>query len=157
MPAVERSRAHEQAALMLAEREADPVAVAAHLLVSEPGQGDWARAPLRLAARRAEALGDPSASVRYLERAVEERPEGDELGEILFELGLAAAHAGDPDAAEYLERAAQAGGRTRLRAQHWTAVLHLVAGRASRAADVLESALATCRRRTRRRSRCSRR
>jgi DNA-binding CsgD family transcriptional regulator len=73
---------------------------------------------------------------------VEERPEGDELGEILFELGLAAAHAGDPDAAEHLERAAQAGGRTRLRAQHWTAVLHLVAGRAGRAADVLESALA---------------
>jgi DNA-binding CsgD family transcriptional regulator len=142
MPAVERSRAHEQAARMLAEREADPVAVAAHLLVSEPGQGDWARAALRLAARRAEALGDPAAAVRYLERAVEERPEGDELGEILFELGLAAAHAGDPDAAEHLERAAQAGGRTRLRAQHWTAVLHLVAGRAGRAADVLESALA---------------
>ena len=142
MPAVERSRAHEQAARMLAEREADPVAVAAHLLVSEPGQGDWARAALRLAARRAEALGDPAAAVHYLERAVEERPEGDELGEILFELGLAAAHAGDPDAAEHLERAAQAGGRTRLRAQHWTAVLHLVAGRAARAADVLESALA---------------
>jgi DNA-binding CsgD family transcriptional regulator len=142
MPAVERSRAHEQAARMLAEREADPVAVAAHLLVSEPGQGDWARAALRLAARRAEALGDPAAAVHYLERAVEERPEGDELGEILFELGLAAAHAGDPDAAEHLERAAQAGGRTRLRAQHRTAVLHLVAGRAGRAADVLESALA---------------
>jgi DNA-binding CsgD family transcriptional regulator len=142
MPAVERSRAHEQAARMLAEREADPVAVAAHLLVSEPGQGEWARAALRRAARRAEALGDPGAAVRYLERALEERPEGDELGEILFELGLAAAHAGHPDAADYLERAAQAGGRTRLRAQHWTAVLHLVAGRADRAADVLESALA---------------
>jgi DNA-binding CsgD family transcriptional regulator len=142
MPAVERSRAHEQAARMLAERDADPVAVAAHLLVSDPGQGDWARAALRSAARRAEALGDPSTAVRYLERAVTERPEGDELGEILFELGLAAAHAGDPDAAEYLERATAAGGSTRLRAQHWTAVLHLVAGRASKAADVLESALA---------------
>jgi DNA-binding CsgD family transcriptional regulator len=142
MPAVERSRAHQQAARMLAEREADPVAVAAHLLVSEPGQGDWARDALRRAARRAEAMGDPAAAVRYLERAVVERPEGDELGEILFELGLAGAHGGDPDAAEHLERAAHAGGRTRLRAQHWTAVLHLVAGRAARAADVLESALA---------------
>jgi DNA-binding CsgD family transcriptional regulator len=142
MPAVERSRAHEQAARMLAERDADPVAVAAHLLVSDPGQGDWARAALRRAARRAEAFGDPSAAVRYLERAVTERPEGDELGETLFELGLAAAHAGHPEAAEYLERAAAAGGSTRLRAQHWTAVLHLVAGRASKAADVLESALA---------------
>ncbi len=142
MPAVERSRAHEQAARMLAERDADPVAVAAHLLVSDPGQGDWARAALRSAARRAEALGDPSAAVLYLQRAITERPEGDELGEILFQLGLAAAHAGDPDAAEYLERAAAAGGSTRLRAQHWTAVLHLVAGRASKAADVLESALA---------------
>jgi DNA-binding CsgD family transcriptional regulator len=142
MPAVERSRAHEQAARMLADHAADPVSVAAHLLVSDPGQGEWARAALRSAARRAEALGDPSTAVHYLERALTERPEGDELGEILFELGLAAAHAGDPDAADYLERATAAGGSTRLRAQHWTAVLHLVAGRASKAADVLESALA---------------
>ena len=142
MPAVERSRAHEQAARMLAEREADPVAVAAHLLVSEPGQGAWAIAALRAAARRAEALGDPSTAVRYLDRAVAERPEDDELGEILFDLGLAAAHAGDPDAGEHLERAAEAGGSTRLRAQHWTGVLHLVAGRAGKAADVLEAALA---------------
>src|SRR4051812_1424755 len=133
MPAVERSLAHEQAARMLADRDADPVAVAAHLLVCEPGQGEWARAMLRRAARRAEALGDPSTAVRYLERAVTERPEGDELGETLFQLGLAAAHAGDPDAGEYLERAAQAGGSTRLRALHWTGVLHLVAGRANRA------------------------
>jgi DNA-binding CsgD family transcriptional regulator len=142
MPAVERSRAHEQAARMLADRDADAVAVAAHLLVCEPGQGEWARGTLRRAARRAEALGDPSAAVRYLDRALVERPEGDELGETLFQLGLAAAHAGDPDAAEYLERAAEAGGSTRLRALHWIGVLHLVAGRANRAADVLESALA---------------
>ena len=142
MPAVERSRAHELAARMLADRGADPVAVAAHLLVCEPGQGDWAVAALRGAARRAEALGDPSAAVRYLERAVTERPEADQLSDVLFELGLAAAHAGDPEAADHLERAAAAGGATRLRALHWTAVLHLVAGRASKAADVLESALA---------------
>jgi DNA-binding CsgD family transcriptional regulator len=142
LPAVERSRAHEQAARMLTERDADPVAVAAHLLVCEPGQGDWARAALRSAARRAEALGDPSAAVKYLERALLERPEPSELGEILFQLGLAAAHAGHPDAATYLERAAEAGGPTRLRALHWTGVLHLVAGRASKAADVLEGALA---------------
>ena len=142
MPAVERSRAHEQAARTLYDREGDPVAIAAHLLVCEPGQGDWARAALRAAARRAEALGDPAAAVRYLERAVIERPDDGELGEVLFELGLAAAHAGDPAAAEHLERAAAAGGTTKLRAQHWTAVLHLVAGRVSRAADVLEGALA---------------
>jgi DNA-binding CsgD family transcriptional regulator/tetratricopeptide (TPR) repeat protein len=142
MPVVERSHAHEQAARMLADRDADPVAVAAHLLVCEPGQGDWARAVLRRAARRAEALGDPSAAVRYLERAVIERPDDGELGEVLFELGLAAAHAGRADAAEHLERAAAARGPTRLRALHWTAVLHLVAGRASQAADVLEGALA---------------
>ena len=142
MPVVERSLAHEQAARMLADRDADPVAVAAHLLVCEPGQGDWARAVLRRAARRAEALGDPSAAVRYLERAVTEHPDDGEVGEVLFELGLAAAHAGRPDAAEHLERAAEARGPTRLRALHWTAVLHLVAGRASQAADVLEGALA---------------
>jgi tetratricopeptide (TPR) repeat protein/Cdc6-like AAA superfamily ATPase len=142
MPVVERSRAHEQAARMLAERDADPVAVAAHLLVCDPGQGAWARVALRKAARRAEALGDPAAAVRYLERAVTERPDDGELGEVLFELGLAAAHAGNPDAADHLERAAEAGGSTRLRAMHWVAVLHLVAGRAVMAADVLEKALA---------------
>ena len=142
MPAVDRSRAHEQAARVLADRDADPVAVAAHLLVSDPGQGAWAIAALRSAARRAESLGDPSGAVHYLERAVTERPDPDQLGEVLFELGLAATHAGDPDAAEYLERAAEAGGSTRLRALHWTAVLHLMAGRANKAADVLESALA---------------
>jgi DNA-binding CsgD family transcriptional regulator len=142
MPAVERSRAHEQAAHMLADREADPVAVAAHLLVCEPGQGAWAVAALRAAARRAEALGDPAAAVRYLERAVLERPPEEELGAVLFDLGLAAAHAGDPNAPEHLERAAAAGGPTRLRALHWTAVLHLVAGRVAKAADVLEAALA---------------
>jgi DNA-binding CsgD family transcriptional regulator len=141
MPAVERSRAHEQAAEMLRDRDADPVAVAAHLLLCEPGQGDWAVAALRDAARRGVALGDPASAVRYLERAVTERPSQDELGELLFELGLAAAHAGDPEAAKHLERAAAAGGATRLRALHWTAVLHLVAGRAAAAADVLESAL----------------
>ncbi|MEA2407626.1 MAG: hypothetical protein QOE69_1745 [Thermoleophilaceae bacterium] len=141
MPAVERSRAHELAARMLTERDADPVAVAAHLLVCESGQGDWAVDALRAAARRAEALGDPSGAVRYLERAVAERPSAEQLGEVLFELGLAAAHAGDPDAADHLERAAEAGGPTRLRALHWTGVLHYVAGRATRAADVLENAL----------------
>jgi DNA-binding CsgD family transcriptional regulator len=141
MPAVERSRAHEQAAGLLRDRDADPVAVAAHLLLCEPGQGAWAVRTLRDAARRGEALGDPASAVRYLERAVAERPPDDERGELLFELGLAAAHAGDAGAAEHLERAAAAGGTTRLRALHWTAVLHLVAGRAGAAADVLESAL----------------
>ena len=142
MPVMERSRAHELAARMLADRDADPVAVAAHLLVCESGQGAWAIDSLRAAARRAEALGDPAGAVRYLQRAAAERPEPAQLAEVLFQLGLAAAHAGDPDAAEHLERAAAAGGSTRLHALHWTAVLHLVAGRASKAADVLESALA---------------
>jgi DNA-binding CsgD family transcriptional regulator/tetratricopeptide (TPR) repeat protein len=141
MPAVERSRAHEQAARLLRDRDADPVAVAAHLLLCEAGQGDWAVAALKDAARRGVAMGDPASAVRYLERAVAERPGEGELGELLFELGLAAAHAGDPNAAQHLERAAAAGGSTRLRALHWTAVLHLVAGRAGAAADVLESAL----------------
>ena len=77
MPAVERSRAHERAARMLADRDADAVAVAAHLLASDPGQGEWAIAALRAAARRAEALGDPAGAVRYLERAVAERPEAE--------------------------------------------------------------------------------
>src|ERR687893_185833 len=113
MPVVERSRAHEQAARMLADRDADPVAVAAHLLVCEPGQGAWARRALRNAARRAEALGDPSAAVRYLERAVAERPPDGELGEILLDLVLEAAladvHEESDDAKPLLETLIAAG------------------------------------------------
>src|SRR5215217_7121798 len=83
MPAVERSRAHEHAAGLLRDRDADPVAVAAHLLLCEPGQGFWAVAALRNAARRGVALGDAGSAVGYLERAVTERPGDDELGELL--------------------------------------------------------------------------
>ena len=63
MPAVERSRAHERAARMLADRDADAVAVAAHLLASGWGsppptpaiptpQSTWS-APRRRAGTRA--------------------------------------------------------------------------------------------------------
>ena len=57
MPAVERSRAHEQAARMLAERDADPVAVAAHLLVERSGPG-------RLGPRGAAGRGAPGGGAR---------------------------------------------------------------------------------------------
>ena len=110
------------------------------------------------AARRAEALGDPSAAVRYLERAVAERPEDDELGEILFELGLAAAHAGDPDAGR------APGARGRGRRAHAAAGAALDRGAPPRGGPREQGgrrarvrARATCTRRTRRRSHCSRR
>ena len=143
MPAVERSRAHEQAARMLADRDADPVAVAAHLLVSEPGPGRRGRiaalrarrAPRRgarrpvgrgalprarrgRAARRRRARRDP----------VRARPRGRPRRRPRRGRAPRARRGGGrPDAAA---RAALDG------------VLHLVAGRASKAADVLEAALA---------------
>ena len=111
MPAVERSRAHEQAARDARRARGRPRGGGRPPARVRPGQGDWARAALRSAARRAEALGDPSAAVKYLERARGGASRAGELGEILFELGLAAAHAGDPEAGDYLERSAAAGGR----------------------------------------------
>ena len=157
MPVVERSRAHEQAARMLADRDADPVAVAAHLRSATPARatGRATRCGAPRAARRRSATPprrSATSSARW-----SSGPDDGELGEVLFELGLAAAHAGDPDAPGHLERAAAAGGSTGLRALHWTAVLHLVAGRAAKAADVLEAALADVPRSPTPRSRCSRR
>ena len=134
MPAVERSRAHEQAARMLADRDADPVAVAAHLLVSRAGPGRLgvrraARAP-RAAPRRS---ATPPAAVRYLERAVAERPEpATSSPRSCSSSASRPPTPATPTPASTSSAPPRRAGPTRLRALHWTAVLHLVAGARAR-------------------------
>ena len=74
LAAGERSRAHESAAGLLAERGADPDEVAAHLLASEPAGQPETVELLRGAARRALERATPEAAVRYQKRAWSEPP-----------------------------------------------------------------------------------
>ena len=84
-----RSAGHERAARMLAEEDAPPERVAAHLLATEPRGSEWVCDRLRDAAREAVPRGAPDASVTYLRRALEEPPAPADRPATLLELGLA--------------------------------------------------------------------
>ena len=70
--------------------------IAAHLLVTDPGEDGWAVNILRSAARAAVAHGAPDSAVAYLRRAVAEPPSGPLRPELLLELGFAQSYAGEP-------------------------------------------------------------
>jgi DNA-binding CsgD family transcriptional regulator len=84
-----RSAGHGRAAHMLADEDAPPERVAAHLLAAEPRGSEWVCDRLREAAREAVPRGAPDASVTYLRRALEEPPSPDNRPGVLLELGLA--------------------------------------------------------------------
>ena len=89
LSSAQRSAGHERAARILAQEDAAPERVAAHLLATEPGGRDWVCDTLRDAARGALPRGAPDASVAYLRRALEEPPSHDNRPAVLLELGLA--------------------------------------------------------------------
>jgi DNA-binding CsgD family transcriptional regulator len=99
LPAAIRGQAHARAARILADVGADPDAVAAHLLESDPAGDTTVVAHLRVGARRAVEQGAMDVAAAYLRRAVAEPPSGAELAEVLRELGAAELAAGRPDAA----------------------------------------------------------
>src|SRR4029078_6501326 len=70
----ERARLHRRAAALLALDDAQPSAVCAHLLESDPAGDAWAANALMSAAERALANGVPGTAVRYLRRALAESP-----------------------------------------------------------------------------------
>jgi DNA-binding CsgD family transcriptional regulator len=105
IPGASRFAGHARAARLLADRDAPPQAVSAHLLrVSAPG-GRWVVSHLRAAAREACAQGSPRDAVRYLRRALEEPFEDATTAQVLVELGTAEHHANDSAAIEHLQRA----------------------------------------------------
>ena len=105
IPVGERSSAHAVAARLLAAEDADPGAVAAHLLHA-PRHGDAdAVARLQAAAAASLAQGAADRAVDYLRRALEEPPTPDLRPMVLFALGAAEASANDPAAADTLDRA----------------------------------------------------
>jgi DNA-binding CsgD family transcriptional regulator len=111
-----RSAGHARAARLLADEDAAPERVAAHLLASEPRGSDWACDRLRDAAREAVPRGAPDASVTYLRRALEEPPSPDRRPAVLLELGLAESLTLDVEPAiEHLRRGVETTGDTAAR------------------------------------------
>jgi DNA-binding CsgD family transcriptional regulator len=102
LPPGARSLAHAQAAALLADREADPGRVGAHLLLVEPAGDTLVLKRLRDAATDSLRRGAPATAVTYLRRALTETNDGRARVELLFELGRAALTAGEHDAVDHL-------------------------------------------------------
>jgi DNA-binding CsgD family transcriptional regulator len=103
LPPGKRSKAHHDAARLLAAREADPDAIAVHLLASEPMGEPGTVTLLRAAAARALERGSPDAAVRYLRRAWSEPPPSDARHPLLAELVTALGRSGEPITPELRE------------------------------------------------------
>jgi DNA-binding CsgD family transcriptional regulator len=144
MGAGERMRAHAHAAELLAAEAAAPERVAAQLLGSEPAGSEWAVRALRSAAAEATARGGAGTAVRYLKRALEERPDGGDRPQLLLELGVAEGRSAHPEAVTHLAEAFRLsrdpGERARIAQQ--LAALYSLLGRFTESAGVLEDAIA---------------
>jgi DNA-binding CsgD family transcriptional regulator len=92
----ERSRLHQDAARLLAEQGAEPDAVAAQLLASEPTGSAEVIEQLRQAAAGALRRGAPESAVTYLRRALNEGADREVRAAISFELATAARAATQP-------------------------------------------------------------
>ena len=102
VPAPRRAADHARAARLLAADGAGADAVAAHLLLSEPGGDPWPVAELRAAAGEALGRGAPPAAVSYLRRALREPPPKPERLAVSQELGTALLRADEPEGIEVL-------------------------------------------------------
>jgi DNA-binding CsgD family transcriptional regulator len=96
IPPAERAALHGRAADLLAEDDADPEAIALHLLSTDPAGEAQIVVTLRMAARVAISRGAPEVATSYLRRALDEPPSESVRPGLLLELGSAAARAGEP-------------------------------------------------------------
>lgn len=101
----ERARRHLSAAAELQRDGAEPEAVAAQLLLSDPVQADWVTAPLLEAATAATKRGAPEIAGAYLRRALREPLAETMRPEVLLRAGTVEFHAGDEGAVEHLRSA----------------------------------------------------
>jgi hypothetical protein len=116
IPRGRRGLEHARAAQLLRDRDAAAEEIAAHLLLTEPGDSEslpW----LREAARSALARGAPLGAVAYLSRALREAMTPDLRAELLHELGGAEAIGRDPKAVPDLEEALALSRDTSIRAR----------------------------------------
>lgn len=107
-PSRERTEAHALAAQLLHDRGADLEQVAMHLVRGTPTGEPWARTALQYAARGAGRKGAPAIAVAYLRRALT-MPVTDPHAnaELLVDLGLMEAAAGEQSSLVHLELALQ--------------------------------------------------
>lgn len=135
-------QAHARAARLLADEDAAPSLIAAHLLLAPATADAWVVAALRTSAQQARVRGQPEVAVRELRRALDEPPERGTRASVLAELGQAELAAGIPAAVEHLSQAvALLTGPARVDAQRGLARALAREGRRMEAADVLEGAL----------------
>ena len=90
-----RTAFHAYAAKVLAANRTEPEVVAEHLLLSGPPGDAWSVSALHEAGRSAARKGAPAAAVRYLRRAVDAAGPADPPPEVLVDLCLAEASAGE--------------------------------------------------------------
>jgi DNA-binding CsgD family transcriptional regulator len=105
LPVRRRARLHARAASILDENGADPEAVAAHLLLSDPEGSVESVRNLRAAAVAAIRRGAPSAAVTYLTRALSEPPSARERASLLAELARAETLIRSPAALGHIQEA----------------------------------------------------
>jgi DNA-binding CsgD family transcriptional regulator len=144
LAACERAQLHARAARLLSENGADIDTVAMHLMAAEGCEDPWTVHTLRAAAAAAIGRGAPETAVGFLRRALRE-PSAKSLRPVLsLELGVAAARAGDPDAAQLLRTAVTVATDpvTHASAAVELAPVLLAAGQIDEAVEVLERGLA---------------
>jgi DNA-binding CsgD family transcriptional regulator len=112
-----RATLHAHAATLLAAEHADPEAIAAHLLSTDP-TGDLNTVQgLQTAATAAIYRGSPDTAVTYLERALTEPPPPAMRSIVLTELGRAVWTAGRFDATAHIQAARELADDPRERAR----------------------------------------
>lgn len=105
IPSAHRSDLHARAATALSGRGAEPEAVAAHLLLCEPGSVAGGLEALGRAADAAVRRGAPESAIAYLRRAVREPGAG--RAELLAALGSLEVVVRDPESIPHLQEAAE--------------------------------------------------
>jgi DNA-binding CsgD family transcriptional regulator len=105
MSARRLARLHAAAAALLAVENADPEAIAAHLLHCDPAADAGSVELLLAAAGAATERGAPGAAVIHLRRALAEPPSDQQLGTVLAELGRAELIVRDHAAGAHLQGA----------------------------------------------------
>ena len=145
LTALERSRWHQRAALVLEKAGVAPSEIVPHLLESRPGRDPWARATLRAAGNTAFERGAPELAARLLDRARREAVEPLNDPDLLLELGRADFAARGAPGLAVMEEALDASSdpeRLVAVALEYGRALHAV-GNHPRAAVVYERALET--------------
>lgn len=102
IPAIRRGLAHEQAAALLIDLDADPELVAAHLLLAPARGDDLVVENLVRAAEVARDRGSSESAASYLNRALAEPPGPAQRAEVLAQLGLVEAVSDGPSAVAHL-------------------------------------------------------